>query len=174
NFARTQPTHRPSFPPPQCWRAIGRHLLHPPAMRASQVVLKTPFVNNQITPAQYSKVAMYITTRVLASIPEQPDACGLITYGGAITKQDNGQLVSKVDYQKSSQHSIFGRFLATSQYFPNGLSLTKNLLRSGAIGTDALSTSYALGDTYLIGAHIVQAFRLSVNRIRNWQIGNSF
>src|SRR5207249_8003716 len=125
-----------------------------PACNAGrQISLRAPFVNNQINPVQYSKVATYITSKVLESIPVQPDACGLITYGGAISKQDNWQMVSKVDYQKSAQHSIFGRFLATSQYFPNGLSLTKNLLRSGAIGTDALSTSYALGDTYLIGAH---------------------
>jgi len=172
---RSDPADTQSFVPTAAMLAGDWTAFASPACNAGrQIALRAPFVNNQINPAQYSKVAMYITNKVLASIPVQPDACGLITYGGAIMKQDNWQLVSKVDYQKSAQHSIFGRFLATSQYFPNGLSLTKNLLRSGAIGTDALSTSYALGDTYLIGAHTVQAFRLSVNRIRNWQIGNSF
>ena len=139
-----------------------------------QITLRGPFVGNQINPALYSKVASYITNKILASLPVQPNACGLITYPGAITKEDRWQFVSKVDYQRSDRHSIFGRFLATSVYFPNGLALTKNLLRSSFAGTDALSTSYALGDTYLIGAHTVQAFRLSVNRIRNSQIGNSF
>src|SRR2546422_537445 len=139
-----------------------------------QITLRGPFVGNQINPALYSRVASYITNKILASLPVQPNACGLITYPGAITKEDRWQFVSKVDYQRSDRHSIFGRFLATSVYFPNGLALTKNLLRSSFAGTDALSTSYALGDTYLIGAHTVQAFRLSVNRIRNWQIGNSF
>ena len=131
-------------------------------------------VTYTINPAQYSRVAMYITNKVLASMPEQPDRCGLVTYGGAITKQDNWQFVSKVDWQKSDRHAIFGSVLATAQYFPNGLALTKNLLRSGAIGTDALSQSYTIGDTFLIGANTVHSFRLSVNRIRNWQIGNSF
>src|SRR5438132_557442 len=172
---RSDPADTQSFVPTAAMLAGDWTAFTSPACNATrQISLRPPFVNNQINPAQYSKVAMYITNKVLASIPVQPDACGLITYAGAINKQDNWQLVGKVDYQKSAQHSIFGRFLATSQYFPNGLALTKNLLRSGAIGTDALSTSYALGDTYLIGSHTVQAFRLSVNRIRNWQIGNSF
>jgi carboxypeptidase family protein len=146
-----------------------------PACNAGrQIALRAPFVNNRIDPAQYSKVARYITDKVLASVVEKPNECGQITYAGAITKTDNWQLVSKLDYQKSDKHSIFGRFLATRQFFPNGLALTKNLLRSGASGTDAMSTSYAIGDTYLIGASTVHSFRLSANRIYNWQMGNSF
>jgi len=181
---RSDPANTQSFVPTAAMLAGDWTAFASPSCNAGvQRPLRAPFVqgaatpggvNYTINPALYSKVALYITDKVLASMPEQPDRCGLVTYGGAISKQDNWQFVSKVDFQKSDKHAIFGRSLLTSQYFPNGLSLTKNLLRSGAIGTDALSQSYTIGDTYLIGANTVQAFRLSVNRIRNWQIGNSF
>jgi hypothetical protein len=172
---RSDPANTQSFVPTAAMLAGDWTAFTSPACNAGrQIALRAPFVNNQISPAQYSRVALYITNKVLASMPEQPNQCGLVTYGGAITKQDNWQAVGKVDWQKSDKHSMFGRILETSQYFPNGLSLTKNLLRSGAIGTDALSTSITVGDTYLIGTSTVQAFRLSFNRNRNWQIGNSF
>src|SRR5207249_3332431 len=90
---RSDPTNTQAFIPTAAMLAGDRTAFASPACNAGKpVVLKTPFVNNQINRAQYSKVAMYITTRVLATIPEQPDACGLITYGGAITKQDNWQI----------------------------------------------------------------------------------
>jgi carboxypeptidase family protein len=181
---RSDPANTQSFVPTAAMLAGDWTAFASPSCNAGvQRALRAPFVqgastptgtNYTINPAQYSKVALYITNKVLASMPEQPDRCGLVTYGGAITKQDNWQFVNKIDWQKSDKHSIFGRYLLTSQYFPNGLALTKNLLRSGAIGTDALSQSYTIGDTYLIGTNTVQSFRLSVNRIRNSQIGNSF
>ena len=84
---RSDPTNTQAFIPTAAMLAGDWTAFASPACNAGKpVVLKTPFVNNQINPAQYSKVAMYITTRVLVTIPEQPDACGLITYGGAITK----------------------------------------------------------------------------------------
>src|SRR5262245_47738919 len=181
---RSDPTNTQSFVPTAAMLAGDWTAFASPSCNAGvQRVLRAPFVQGPATPggvtytinpALYSKVALYITDKVLASMPEQPDRCGLVTYGGAISKQDNWQFVSKVDWQKSDKHAIFGRSLLTAQYFPNGLSLTKNLLRSGAIGTDALSQSYTLGDTYLIGTNTVQAFRMSVMRISNWQIGNIF
>jgi len=181
---RSDPANTQSFVPTAAMLAGDWTAFASPACNAGvQRTLRAPFVAGAttpsgvgytISPALYSKVALYITNKVLASMPEQPDRCGLVTYGGAITKQDNWQYVNKIDWQKSDKHAIFGRALLTAQYFPNGLALTNNLLRSGAIGTDALSQSYTIGDTYLIGANTVQSFRLSVNRIRNWQIGNSF
>src|SRR5438552_1177848 len=123
---RSDPNDTISFVPTSAMLAGDWTAFTSPACNAGRpIALQAPFVNNQINPAQYSKVAMYITNKVLESIPVQPNPCGLITYGGAITKQEYWQLVGKVDYQKSAQHSIFGRFLATSQYFPIAFSLTK-------------------------------------------------
>jgi Carboxypeptidase regulatory-like domain/TonB dependent receptor len=173
---RSDPADTQSFVPTSAMLAGDWTAFTSPACNAGrQISLRAPFAaNNTINPAQYSRVALYITNKVLASLPVQPNQCGLVTYPGAITKQDQNQYVAKIDWQKSDKHSMFGRLLDSTLYFPNGLALTQNLLRSGAIGTDALSQSYAFGDTYLIGASTVQSFRVSINKIRNWQIGNSF
>jgi len=171
---RSDAVNSQSFVPTAAMMAGDWTAFTSPACNAGrQVALRAPFVNNRIDPATYSKVAVYITNKVLASLPGPPDQCGL-TVSGSPTKRNDSTIVGKVDYQKSDKHSLFTRVLFQKQYFPNGLALTKNLLRSGSTGTDALASSYALGDTYLIGSNIVQAFRLSVNRIGDSQIGNSF
>jgi len=38
--------------------------------------LRPPFNNNRITPDQYSKVAVYIANKILASQPVAPNECG--------------------------------------------------------------------------------------------------
>jgi hypothetical protein len=146
----------------------------PACNRGTQVTLRAPYTNNRIDPAQYSRTAVFAVNKILASLPVQPNACGLITYGGVPSQRDEHMFVTKLDWQKSDRHSLFGRFMSQTIDTPNGLAVTKNLLASGTTGTDALSTSYAFGDTFLIGNNTVQTFRLAVNRITNKQIGNSF
>src|SRR5262249_3199514 len=97
---------------------------------------------------------------------------GLVTVGAPVQRND-GLYTAKVDYQKSSQHSLFGRVLFNSQYQPDSGKLTTNLLPAVG-GTDALASSYVFGDTYLIGSNIVQSFRLGVNRVRNNQTSKQF
>ena len=159
------------------WTAFASPVCNTGAQR----VLRDPFVNGgsspngtiyTIDPAKYSKVATYIANKVLASQSVQPNDCGLVRVG-APTQRNDGMYVAKVDYQKSPQHSLFGRFLANSQYQPDSGKLTTNLLPSVG-GTDALATSYSFGDTYLISSNIVHAFRLSVNRIGNHQTAKQY
>jgi carboxypeptidase family protein len=135
-------------------------------------VLRAPFANNRIDPAQYSKVAVFVANKVLASQNAPPSECGLVTFGAPVQRND-GLYTGKVDYQRSAQHSIFGRVLFNSQYQPDSGQLTQNLLANVA-GTDALASSYVLGDTYLIGTNTVQAFRLAVNRIGNHQLSKQY
>jgi len=134
--------------------------------------LRAPFANNRIDPAQYSKVAVFMAQKILASQSAPPDACGLVTVG-APTQRNDGVYVGKVDYQKSAKHSLFGRVLFNSQYQPDSGKLTTNLL-AAVQGTDALAASYAFGDTYLIGTSTVQAFRLAVNRVGNHQYNKEY
>jgi hypothetical protein len=146
-----------------------------------QRVLRAPFVAGPptpngttytIDPAQYSKVATFIATKVLQTQTAPPNDCGLVTVG-APTQRDDGLYVGKIDYQKSAKHSLFGRILLNSQYQPDSGKLTTNLLPQ-VQGTDALAASYAFGDTYLIGSSTVQAFRLAVNRVANHQYAKEF
>ena len=134
--------------------------------------LRTPFANNRIDPTQYSKAAVYIANKILASQSAPPNDCGLVTVGAPVQRNDS-VYVGKVDYQKSPKHSLFGRVLVNSQFQPDSSKLTANLLPA-VQGTDALATSYAFGDTYLIGSDIVQAFHLATNRVANHQYAKQF
>ncbi len=153
-----------------------------PACNAGvQRVLRAPFVAGPSTPngttytidpSQYSRVATYISNKILASQSASPSDCGLVTVGAPVQRND-GLYIGKVDYQKSSQHSLFGRVLFNSQYQPDSGKLTTNLLPAVG-GTDALASSYSLGDTYLITSSMVNAFRASVNRVGNHQTAKQY
>jgi Carboxypeptidase regulatory-like domain len=134
--------------------------------------LRPPFNNNRIGPDQYSKVAVFIANKILASQPAPPNECGLVTVGAPVQRNDN-VYVGKLDYQKGPKHSLFGRILLNSQFQPDSSKLTTNLLPA-VQGTDALASSYAFGDTYLIGTNTVQAFRLATNRVANHQYAKQF
>src|SRR5882672_4496262 len=81
----------------------------PACNTGGQITLRTPFVNSRIDPALYSKPALNILNRILPKAPT-PDACGQVTYG-LMNVSNEGQLVGRVDYQWSANHSIFGRFV---------------------------------------------------------------
>jgi hypothetical protein len=132
-----------------------------PACNAGrQITLRTPFVNNRIDPALYSKAAMNIA----AKLPKAQDDCGKIIYG-VVNKLDENQAVGKADYQWNANHSLFGRYLATTWLLPPAYALSDNVLTSTMPGYDDLAQSYAVGDTYLISPTTVNAFRLNVNRV---------
>jgi hypothetical protein len=146
-----------------------------------QRVLRAPFVSGgnspsgtiyTIDPAHFSKVATFIANKVLASQSVPPNDCGLVKVG-APTQQNYGMYVGKVDYQMSAKNSIFGRVLFNTQYQPDSGKLTANLLPSVG-GLDALASSYSFGDTYLISPNVVNAFRLSANRIGNHQTAKQY
>src|SRR5206468_6169061 len=68
------------------------------------VTLKTPFVNNRIDPKSFDPVAV----KLAALLPKADDACGQVLYGQR-NPIDDKQWVTKIDYQASPKHSVFGR-----------------------------------------------------------------
>ena len=132
-----------------------------PACNAGrQVNLGAPFVNNQISPALYSGVAL----NVAAKLPKAQDDCGRVTFG-LISKINEWQGVGKVDYQWTTNHSVFGRYLITAyEAKPPYFYSKDNVLTTTTAGFDDLAQSYALGSTYLLTPTQVNAFRLTVNR----------
>jgi hypothetical protein len=132
-----------------------------PACNAGrQVTLRAPFVNNRVNPVLYSKAAM----NIVAKLPKAQDECGKITYG-LLDKINEHQAVGKVDYQWTSSHSIFGRYLLTTYGSKPPHSFAKdNILTTSSGGLDNVAQSYALGSTYLLGPTTVNAFRMTVNR----------
>jgi len=133
-----------------------------------QITLRAPFVNNRIDPALFSKAAVALSKLV----PKSNDPCGSIIRGNQSTENDH-MAVGKVDYQRSANHSLFGRYLVDSVKRPDSFSLNHNLLSAGN-GDDGLTQAFTLGDTYLFGANIVNSLRLTANRWVGGRIGSPF
>ncbi len=123
------------------------------------ITLKAPFVNNRIDPKSFSPAALKFTSH----LPQSQDPCGKVIYGSPV-RTDDRVGIAKVDYQRSANHSIFARYLAENKVSPAAFDINHNPL-SIATQDDALSQLFTVGDTYLFGANVVNAFRLTANRI---------
>jgi hypothetical protein len=158
---RQDPADNRSFVPTAAMMGGDFTAVTSPQCRAGgqQLNLRSPFVNNRINPALFSKPAVNIANK----LPKTNDPCGLVTYG-VRTLTDDKQFVSKVDYQRTGKHSVFGRAVVTLFDQPVPYVLDANLLNTTVLGFDKRAQSYAFGDTYLLGPKTVNSFRLAVNR----------
>ena len=88
-----------------------------PACRAAgQLTLRAPFVNNRIDPARFSPAAMKIANS--GWLPATNDPCGAVRFSAPMNS-DQTQFVARVDYQVNANHSMFGRYISTSEeYLP--------------------------------------------------------
>lgn len=85
------------------WTAIAS----PACNGLRQLTLKPPFVNNRISPNQFSPVAVAIMNS--GKLPIATNPCGMVQFGiRPVTNED--LTIDKVDYQISQKHSIFGRY----------------------------------------------------------------
>jgi hypothetical protein len=97
---------------------------------------------------------------------------GQITYGPPASFTEN-QGLSRIDYQMSEKHSLFGRYFVDHFESPRG-DPTQSIL-VGAIGGASNSVfNVTLGDTYLISSSMVNSFRAMINRSSNTTINNSY
>jgi len=115
---------------------------------------------NTVSPSQFSKAALYIADK----LPKTDDPCGKIMWGNKI-KDNEGQIVGRIDYQQSPTNSFFGRYLYSGFTAPPPYTLSpENLLTTSGSGRDHLAQSVSLGNTHLFGATTVNSFRLAFNR----------
>ena len=137
-----------------------------PACNAGrQIALRAPFVNNRIDPAAFSQAAVAISKR----LPATTDPCGEIRYSVPLDNNDK-QFVARGDYQVSGNHSLFARYIDTFENRLPTLSRTGNILtvrREFGANKQARAVSLALGDTMVLGANVVNAFRVTLNRTSN-------
>jgi hypothetical protein len=124
--------------------------------------LGAPFSGNRVDPALFSRAALNITSR----LPTTTDPCGLVQYG-LPSETDEWQQVAKVDFTMSEKHSLFGRYIATSQFTPPPFSLEaaeENLLVTRIGGRDNLAQSLTIGENYVINSSTLNAVRFAYNR----------
>jgi hypothetical protein len=106
------------------------------------IALRAPFVNNRIDPAAFSPAAV----KIAKALPTSTDPCGRITYSRK-ADQDERQTIGRIDYQLSTSHSLFGRYMATSIAAPTPFAESENLLTAQFSGTDNLAQNIAVGHT---------------------------
>ena len=129
------------------------------------ISLKAPFVGNRIDPASFSTVAVKLSAR----LPKTNSPCGEVTFG-LKTVTDEHQAVSKIDYQASAKHSLFGRLLFMSYDSPSPYDFTPDIVMNAHPRVEARSYAFTTGSTYLVSSTTLNAFRLSVTRNRQSNI----
>ena len=83
------------------WSAITS----PACNDGKQIALKAPFINNQISPSLFSHVS--VGDHEYGQLPISSNPCGQVEFGiKPTTNEDLG--ITKVDYQISDKHSLFG------------------------------------------------------------------
>jgi hypothetical protein len=171
SYIRSDPPQTIAYVPTAAELSGNFAALASPACNAGRQITLSPaygFVNNQISPALFSQVALNINKL----LPSSPDPCGKVLFG--ITSDSNEHLVvSKVDYQLSPKHSLFGRIVYAHLSGPSSYEPGNALTFVNAQTLD-INKSLALGDTYLIGSGTVSSFRATVTRTRVEKISSSF
>ena len=124
------------------------------------------FAANTVDPALLSRAAGNIAKR----LPTPVDACGTTLFG-AITHENDHQAPVRIDYQLSDKQTLFARYLITQQDLTVPYELSKNLLDEGVPGFNDRAQSFAIGDTFVLNATMVNSFRASVNRVASLKPG---
>jgi carboxypeptidase family protein len=126
------------------------------------------FSGNQIPVSALSPVALKISSL----LPTPTDPCGRVTYG--ILGNSNEHIgVSRIDYQLTPKHSLFGRIVFADLEGPGAYD-GKNALTFNNATTLDRDTAVVLGDTYLIGPNTVSSFRATVTRTRVEKTSDKF
>ena len=131
----------------------------PACQGGRQVTLGAGFVGNRIDPARFSPAAVNLAGR----LPKTTDPCGQITYTQP-DDRDEAQYVGRVDYQLGADHSLFGRYMASSDKKPSAFGTTGNVLTTVNPSIDNLAQSLTLGDTKVFGNSMVNSLRFAFNR----------
>jgi len=156
-------------PTPQMLAGDFTTFASPACQNGRQIMLRAPFVNNQVSPALFSPAAL----KIAAKLPKALDACGRYLTGN-ILHENNHQVPARIDYQLSSRQTLFARYMLTKIQVAVPYELNpSDVLTSSGFGSDDQSHSLTIGSTYLVNANVVNAFRLSGNRVRALKPGAS-
>jgi hypothetical protein len=140
------------------------------ACRAGGAVnLPSPFSGNRVDTSLLSKAAINLVKR----LPTPQNDCGTVLFGNPVRSNEH-QLVGKVDYNWSTTHQVFGRYIGAFFDQPPAYALSQNLLSTPARGSSLKVNSIVAGDTYLIGSKIVNSFRATWNRTTDLKKPASF
>src|SRR5207249_2027339 len=131
--------------------------------------LRAPFQNNKIDPALFSAAAVKLVSR----LPKTDNACGEIRYG-ARNNNNQYQVLARADYQATAKHSLFARFMRSTDDSPSPFKYTPDNLLNASNSTNAFANAIVLGSTYLVSPTTVHAVRVSYSGDVQTRIPPSF
>jgi hypothetical protein len=157
---RVAPTDNLAYIPTAAMMAGDFTTFASPACNSGrQISLGAPFVNNRVDPALFSPAAVNLARR----LPTTDDPCGEIRFSQG-QDRDEFQVVGRGDFNWTANHTVFGRYMATSDKQPAPFGQSGNILTTTLPGIDNLAQSVTLGDTVVVGSGMVNALRFSYNR----------
>jgi hypothetical protein len=131
----------------------------PPCVTGAARTLGAPFVGNRVDPALFSPAAL----RIARELPTTTDPCGRTSVTNP-RNIDEKQMIGKVDFQVSQNHSIFGRYMATTFFYAPPFEQSQNILSTRLGGRDNLAQSVTGGDTMVLSNNVVNNIRVAFNR----------
>ena len=128
-----------------------------PACNAGRsIALRAPFVNNAISPAQFSPAALNLASK----LPKPSNDCGQ-SFFDRKTESTEHLPIARVDYQLNNSHSIYGRY-QLAQYSSKPDADPNNVLAYANGAFDDTVHSFVAGDTLLLGSNMVNSFRVTM------------
>jgi hypothetical protein len=129
------------------------------ALCGRSVNIRAPFVNNRLDPALISPAAVAIASR----LPQPQDECGRVQYERT-RPTDDAQYIGKVDIQLNNNHSMFARYMLSTQKVTPPLVLNpENILVSTQGGNEQAGHTLTIGDTRVLSTNMVNSLRLAAN-----------
>ena len=119
--------------------------------------------SNIIQPALLQTPSAKVASALAALVPSSGnyDICGDYTYQALPLVDIENQLVGRVDWERTQNDTIFGRYFITKYTQPSYYT-AGNLFSSSGTGLSDQIQTVAIGDTRLIGAHIINTVRTLV------------
>lgn len=129
--------------------------------------------SNIINPAYLHTPSAGVAAAALALMPTSGnyDGCGDYAYQAAPLHDFENQLVGRVDWQRTQNDSIFGRYFL-ARYVQPSYYTPGNLFSSSGTGLSDQIQTVAIGDTYILGAHGINNLRLSFDRTATERTSN--
>jgi len=168
---RVNPTDNIAYVPTAAMLAGDFTAFASPACNSGRpITLRAPFVNNQVDPALFSRLALNLS----AKLPKTDNPCGETKFG-LPQQRDQWQAVSRIDYHLSANESIFGRYMATKHDEVSSYKLSGgNALAALRPNIDNLAQSLTVGHTGVMGANTVNALRFAFNRTEVQRFNDDF
>jgi hypothetical protein len=169
---RQYPLNQAAFVPTAAMLAGDFTTFMSPACQGGRTVapLRAPFVNNRIAAADISPAALATARQLPAPI----DECGNVFWGSPVDQNEH-QIPVRLDVQLGQQHSLFGRYMLTTDDRKIPFDLAGgNLLVTSEAGRDDRAHTFTVGHTWVISPTIVNSFRVLGNDVYSQRPGPKF